>query len=62
MKSFNAIALALVLGLGTTYALAAPGDGACEQHPDAPFCGGGGGSGGGDGGGSNTNDNTNTNQ
>ena len=54
MKSNYIYAAALALVLGATGALAAPGDGACEQHPNAPFCQGGGG---GDGGGSNTNTN-----
>jgi len=54
MKSNCIYAAALALVLGATGALAAPGDGACEQHPNAPFCQGGGG---GDGGGSNTNTN-----
>jgi hypothetical protein len=38
MKTNYIYAAALALVLGTTYAVAAPGDGACQQHPDAPFC------------------------
>lgn len=57
-------ALGLATVLGATVVLAEPGQGACEQHPDAPFCGGDGGNGGGNGGGSNTNKNktVNTNE
>jgi hypothetical protein len=51
----TAVALATVLG--TTYALAQPGSGSCNQHPDAPYCQGGGD--GGSNGGSN-NENTST--
>ena len=44
----QSIALAAILALGSTVAVAQPGSGACEQHPDSPFCGGGTGGTGGD--------------
>jgi hypothetical protein len=40
-KTIYGLALALVLG--STYALSAPGDGSCQQHPNAPYCQGEGG-------------------
>jgi hypothetical protein len=50
--SISIYALALSLVLGSTLALGSPGSGSCQQHPNAPYCGGGGDDGSGEGNGS----------